>query len=330
MLMKPIKYIFKSLFNNSLIIEGRKRKGLEALIVFILAMIIALIPSTVSIASVKGSAFMNSNINGVDTALVEFSKEMNTKGIKFTVAQEEKQRVLNVSQDDMTKWDYADGYFKTEGYDGEKLKERLRVYLMADKTTDDITEKVKALQAQTYDAEKEVSNENVPMVSYMIIGKDITYISIYTKSATEWKSPTATRYFNYNSVDTGEIISNYTGEHALENWKTFFDKGYQSIKVNTLFAQIGLLAGINALVSLFMALMIFIFTRGKKNPFRDYKFTEALKIVGIASLAPSLLACLFGFILPQQFSTMAFMILLGIRIMWMTSKNLNPAVMANN
>lgn len=319
--MKPFKYILKSLFNNAVILEGRKRKWYEAFVVFLLAMIVALVPTVVSIASVKGSEILESNTNSVDIALVEFSKTINEEGIKLVVEENEDTKSLAIN--DASKWNRD--YYSYKRLDDNTSVERLRVYLLLDKNSEEVAKKITDLQSQVYNPESENEQDKTPISSFFVLGKDSGYLCVYAKNAKAWNSPSSARYITYDNFEGGqEVISSFVGEHALDNWKTFINKGYSHTKVISLFRQLGIFAGINILVSLFMALMIFIVTRGKRNPYRDYKFSEALKIVGVASLAPALISLLLGFILPQQYAAMIFMVLLGIRIMWLSSRNLNP------
>lgn len=317
--MKPIKYVFKSLFNNAIILEGRKRKWHEALIVFLVAMVVALVPSIVATASVKGSAILEDNTNSVDVALVEFSKHLAEKDIKITVTKDKTIEVTNLVNFDQE-------YFSYKRADGSAEVERLKAYIIADKSTEDLAKRVSEIQNQVYNPDSDKPEEKAPITSYLLLGKESAYLCLYAKNATAWNSPVAVRYMTYEKFEENEeVITNYLGEYALDSWKSFINTGYAPVKLTSLVQQTGVFACINVLVALFMSLMIFVITRGKRNPYRDYKFTEALKIVGVASLSPALISLLLGFILSQQFSTMLFMVLLGLRVMWMSSKNLNPA-----
>ncbi|MCH5180545.1 MAG: hypothetical protein J1F32_04990 [Erysipelotrichales bacterium] len=329
--MKPFRYVLKSLFNNSVIIEGRKRKWIESFIIFVLAMIIALIPTVVTIASVKGSALLDANSNGVDEGLKYFSETMNKKQIKFKIKEENKEKVITIEESDF-KWGEndndtdgyyfnnrgEDNYFIYERYDGDKRVERLRVYQLINLDANAFSDKIESIRNQ--------SIETTPTSSFMAIGKTSSYLCVYSKASESWASPIAARFLTYDRFEDGqEVISSYVGEHSLNNWKEFIDTSYTSTKITSLFTQVGIYAALNFGISLFMAIMVFIITRGKNNPYRDYKFIEAIKIVSVASLTPSIIAALIGFILPA-YSTMLFMVILGVRIMWLTSKNLNPAI----
>lgn len=312
--MNTFRYLLKSLFNNSVILEGRKRKFIESFFVFVIAMIIALVPSIVSIASIKGSAIIESGSNAVDEGLRDFSKTMNEKEIKFTIKDDGEEKIITIN--DLDKWNFGD-YYSYKRFDGDKYIERFRVYLEINSDNSIISEKVKAIQSQD-------DKDPVPsLTSYLIIGKTCSYLCLYAKNAEGWKTPSASRFLQYDRFEDGqEVMSSYIGEHSLNNWKAFIDTGYASTKVVTLFTQIGIYAAINAGSTLLMGLMIFFVTRGKKNPYRDYKFIEAFKIVGIASLSPSIISAIIGFIAPSL-SPLLYMFTIGLRSMWMTSKNLS-------
>lgn len=333
--VKSIKYIFKTLFNNARIVEGRKRKWYEALIVFVLAIILSVVPTIVSIASVQGSSIITSSTNSMDVALVDFSKNLNAHGIKFFVRENDDKEKSNYSKiieiNDIALWNeaYPNGFYSYSRNDADKLVERLRVYYY-DVDENGIAEKVNDLRKRVYNKDSENEEEKQPIVSHMFIGRDVIYILKYSKDATSWESPSASRSLNFSDFDLDtEIISCYHDEHALSNWTTFIDKGYSSVKTSLLFAQVGIYMGINIAVSFFMGLVIFIITRGKKNPFREIKFTESMKMIGIASLCPALLCCILGFLMPA-YSTMMFMMFLGVRIMWMSSKCLSPYTQDTN
>lgn len=323
-IVKPIKYVWKTLFNNAAVYEGRKRKWYESLIIFLLAIIIALIPTIVNVTGVKGSSVLDSNTNGIDLALKDFSSDLSDKGIKFTIVENDDtessyKKVLSI---DGT-WSYGEKGFVSTRNDGNETVSRLKV-LYFNETAKDMQEKFNAVLKQVYNPDSDKEEEKAPIVSHLILGKENACLIVYSKNATDWAKPTATRSLNYVAFDKDvEVMSNYNNEQYLKNWKSFLDKGYSNVKTTYLFAQMGIYTGINVLVSLFFALILFILTRGKKNPFREIKFYEMLKMVGVASLCPALVSCLLGFIMPA-YSSLLFMFTLGLRVMWMSTNTLSP------
>ncbi|HPM07968.1 MAG TPA: hypothetical protein PLL60_04210, partial [Bacilli bacterium] len=108
-------------------------------------------------------------------------------------------------------------------------------------------------------------------------------------------------------------------------WNDIYDAVYYNTKMMTARDSTLIMLGVDALLIFFMGLMIFILTRGKRNPFRIYTFWETQKISYWASFTPSLLALIFGFIF-TEYAVMIFVMLIGVRIMWMSMKSLKPAM----
>ena len=110
---------------------------------------------------------------------------------------------------------------------------------------------------------------------------------------------------------------------TLSNWKFIFDTGYATIKHNSLLISTFLYWGIYAGLVLFLGLLVFLLTRGKKN-FNNYlKWYQCLSISAWASTGPSVLALILGFIF-SNFAMIFFIMFLGIRVMWLTMKQLSP------
>ena len=75
---KFIKFLFKGLVNNEEVIyESKKHPWWSAAIILILSIVVAIIPSFVSIAKIKGSEVLTSSQNAsLDTSLVLVSKHL--------------------------------------------------------------------------------------------------------------------------------------------------------------------------------------------------------------------------------------------------------------
>lgn len=111
---------------------------------------------------------------------------------------------------------------------------------------------------------------------------------------------------------------------VLASYKLFFAAAYESTKTIMAWQYTGIAYAINFGLVFLFGLMIYLMTRGKNNPFREYKFIDGLKISAWASITPALLA-LLGF-LPffASFSMFIFLFLMGMRIMWMSTRTLRP------
>lgn len=112
-------------------------------------------------------------------------------------------------------------------------------------------------------------------------------------------------------------------ESIFNKWKDYYNKSYISQKTYNTWMTSLLFWGIYVALIFVMGLLVFLLTRGKNNMFNYLKFIDTQKIVWWASLAPAILAMIFGFIF-ANFAQMMFIILLGMRVMWLSMKQLRP------
>lgn len=112
-------------------------------------------------------------------------------------------------------------------------------------------------------------------------------------------------------------------DDVFENWEDLFNEIYLFTKENSILYQTFFFLGIYAIIVLFMGLMIFLLTRGKKNTFNYLTFWQCEKISMWASVSPGLLSLILGFLM-SSYAVMFFIILMGLRIMWICMKQLRP------
>ena len=110
---------------------------------------------------------------------------------------------------------------------------------------------------------------------------------------------------------------------VMANWKSVANKAYDNQKVKTFWAVSGIFYGIFFGLNIFMGLMMFLLTRGKNNPNRGLRFDTCEWIAGWTCMAPGLLAMIVGFIFPAA-QQIAFIVLIGLRTMWLSMRQLNP------
>lgn len=344
-----VKETLVACVNNQAALNARKKAWCYALLMVFLGILLSLIPTSVTILKAKGSAMISEKAitNSADTGLREFSNSLSQNGISIEVKENSDQkgpkRILSISNMETWNQTYPDTlfdhhYFSFSHYDGKTSNVRLRVFFV-DSSAQDTADLQKKLLSMTYSSEKDDNKENdVPISSFLILGKENAYMAIYEKAAVNGTKPKSSNSFNYDAIDVGTKIETFAqvAEGGLEeqtkasqeHWSIFFDDGYQSVKIASFWLQSALYAGIDLLIVFFMGLMIFIVTRGKKNPFRtEYHFFDSIKAACVASLAPGIITLAVGFLLPQ-YASMIFMLLIGMRVMWMTSKNLTPYIAA--
>ena len=124
-----------------------------------------------------------------------------------------------------------------------------------------------------------------------------------------------------NTLKTEELRA--LEKQLFENIRPFLNDSYSSIKSRTLLYSVSIYYSIYVGLIIFLGLLMFLLTRGKKN-FNNYlRIHQTLRIAGWASFTPGLLALILGFFMPN-YAMMFFILFLGVRVMWMSMKQLSP------
>jgi hypothetical protein len=108
---------------------------------------------------------------------------------------------------------------------------------------------------------------------------------------------------------------------VYENFVKLYNDGYKSSKgrkfaVDTLIPLV-----LYTTLYVLSIVILFVMTRGKNNPYRFFSFWDVTKIASWALFSPAVLTMIISFIFPS-FAIFAFVILFGIRFLWMSLKNL--------
>lgn len=127
-----------------------------------------------------------------------------------------------------------------------------------------------------------------------------------------------------NNIDVDYLRSDAKSK-IYNQWKAVFNETYLQqknvTKWNTTLIYLGVYAGL----MFFLGLMVFLLTRGKNNPFRVLNFWVCQKIAYFLSFTPAVLALIVGFIFAgNMIGQMAFIMLLSLRIMWASMRQLRP------
>lgn len=350
------KLYFKSLYSNDACVEGgRKKKWYLAVPTFILAVMIAVIPVTVSIAKSAGSSFMSGAWNyGFDLAAQRFSEALLENDIGMvvkseTVKKNKEHRYLAVDEDAWARA-FGDNSFPGPHFVHTNVKgdPDLEVYYTR---TDDLKSFLNMIRTEAIVDEDTKEMTFVQRnVSYVVFHRDKVVASFY-KPGLAGGNPVSNFNGDYEALavdydirntgvvtagdgtildqsffdDEGKVRKYYNvyRDGVFANWKAFFDDSYLTLKNTALWQQSLLMLAINIALTLFMGLMIYILTRGKHNPFRTYTFWESQKIAYWCTLTPAVLALIMGFIFPS-YALIMFPMFLGVRVMWLSMKTLRP------
>lgn len=346
--MKQLKLIFASLFNNGVVMEGAKQPWYIAILIFLISMVLATSPTYNQIANQDGSDFLNRTLFSLDNGFQVFSETLADEGIdlivrKTTINDEERVELAN----DGTSWEstfdafvVGDSSFDYFQFDVNN-DVRLRVFYQGSQTDEAATTFINELTA--------LPVGNASIGTFMFLARTSLYIYMYNPLEIANGSASGSDYISgfsgtYDSVPLGtnlasfisqDLDGNYVdpasqstdyqayADRVFANWKQFFDQSYAFSRNFLLWAQTGLTFAVNIIMSLMMSVVIFIMTRGKTNPNKGMKFGEAMKIGAWSLLTPALLTIVAGGLFPE-FAPTAFVLFVGLRLMWLSSKYLRP------
>ena len=321
---KFIKFLFKGLVNNEEVIyESKKHPWWAAVIVTLFSLIIAVIPSFVQIARVKGAEVLTNAQNAsLDTSLVLVSKHLEENKINITIDENGK---INVDALIPADKDY---------YQHTVVAQNKELLIFTICKEQDVTNLTK-----NYSEGKKISTDSVKETpySYLIITEDKVYLTTYLNTAENKNkiengiiSESAKASFTFvglnESAKGTDINSFYASkdiETCLDHWETFLNDLYKISKTQYLWGYSGVLTAINLGVMLLVALLTMILTRLKSATGDKLNYLQALQIIAFASLAPAIVGCLLGFII-SSFSQIGFVLALGLRSTFLGMKAANP------
>lgn len=322
--------IFGSIISNQRAIDGAKELPIwVALIFFVISVFLPVIPYMVQTSGTYGASFVDTYTYSLDRTLPIASLEMQKNGIDFKVQDKKLQYYKNNEPQVVPNYELLYSYVNkaTNEYN-------LMVYYSNENTTD-LKLKCNETYYKRYSTDSTTKDdENKYCPSFMILAPDEIFIFLYKEGTATAASGTynGCNWNNYKSVDdllvrvTNIKESSNIGENLdaiFANWKDVFNESYLDAKSSTLLNGTFIYLGIFAALVLFMGLMIFLLTRGKHNVFRYLSILTCLKIAAWASFTPGIIGMILGFIFPQQ-ATLFFIMVLGIRIMWLCMKQLRP------
>lgn len=343
---EKIKTGFLTLISNDACIKaGREYHWYTPVILAICSLVITLIPNFVSTMQVNmGDSVLgtSNNVGGVENGLADFAKQLVASAAHVQISED---GTLTVGDADKKAI-----YNKTDHYEYVDSTTEEPVFRVAFSTeTDEIlSESLTALStfevettlnSSASDSSSASTAKTKYRVSALVFKKSGFTLGIYKRRLTSTSSAFVDySYDRLKGVDlvkylTADISSNAAPSEyvsgVLKNFQKLLTSGYETTKVTVAWRNTGILAGINGGVILLLGLVLFLVTRGKRNPYRVITFWQAQKIGYWAAPLPALLAMGFGFFLSSQasFSSISmfiFLFLYGMRIMWMSMKAFSP------
>ncbi len=361
--LTAIKDILVALFSNNRVVDSSKtNKWWVGLILAVIAVVLPVLPVLTTYANASGSNFINAkytyefkdDLVFLSSALSyndEITKNYNLEGksIDFKVKEDNTLAYFenNVETDHLYSGDINNNLpiaqrIKKDADGKERIS--LEIYYYSDDFNDTIAAVVDALgKRQFYVGTTNLCVEPTKTdvlytPNFMVLFKKGMYTAVYqtgtttlvgVRTGTDWKHTPQDvfllkdRLLTVDKMDK-DVLNPIYVDGVYKNWMKLFNETYISSRnYNTMFFSL-LYLGVYTILLFVMGLLLFLLTRGKKNMFNYLKFIDCQKMAWWAALCPGLLAMIIGFLLPQ-FASMLFIVLLGIRVMWLSMKQLKPA-----
>ena len=349
----------RTLFKNDAVVEvATTTKWYWSLIVFVFALVISVLPSTVSQATAQGRNFVSGSnasysdpyINGLYDY---YNSDTENTNIVFDTATSKLSSTTNSS-----------GYYDTDDYalsDGTRAPKPLYsysrqvensglttttnyldiyVYYTGSSGTLDLNLLLSNIQAtNTNFADGYTTNTDVKytrQTPFILFTDDGFYAVNYSSQGStsisgnfahmlEAFNFTGSTYtfkdvLGYRITDNLSVSDMQTA--IFNNFLTWCDYTYLDARFTSTWVTFGIYCGVNGSIMLLMGLIIWLMCRGKNNPNNKLKIWETYSMGFWASLSPAILS-LFGFLMPSL-GMMLFIMLYAFRIMFLSMKQLRP------
>ena len=341
---KFLSNFFFGLLSNDHAIEGAKSNHWwVCLIIALFSAVIPVVPITVSQAKTYGASFLSGYTYRFDQNIAKATVDLALVNKEFKVENAELSYLDNGVVQEATLANDENPVYTHVSESTHQYE--LKIYY-TNREKGDLKTFVNGLAVAKYkvgtvEAPEDGYEGYTYSPAFVVLAKTSIYTRLNKEDSTDIGSNTYTAYSSdwkhfkdgtlliKDALPEGkaanEVNLNSTSdvEAIFKNWKDYYNKSYLTQKTYNTWMTSLLFFGIYAALIFIMGLLVFLLTRGKNNMFNYLKFIDTQKIVWWAALAPAILAMIMGFIL-SQFAQMMFIILLGMRVMWLSMKQLRP------
>ena len=334
---------FGSLVSNASELRGAKAGPLWLTIVmFFLALLLPIIPIFAQQVTTNGSSFLNSYSYNLDRTVTSLVMDLkNTRNAEFIIGED---HLLSIKEGEneinFSNYGSENIYASYIAFKDTDHQEYELVVYVSDAETDKQKENfITEVGAINYAWNSIVRAENVDNMYHpnmIVLFKSGIYVAVYANNGTNiiansYMGDFKTIAPNDKCLETllkvDGVNQNLFDDHytmgVYANFKKMLDKSYETLKIKNTGLTCLIYFGIFFGASLLMALLMFLLTRGKNNPNNYFSFWLCIKIQGRLSFCPGLLAMVVGFFLTSQIPLIMIM-LLGLRVMWISMKELRP------
>ena len=336
---------FKGIISNQACIDNGKEAPWWLAILFLLfGMIIPLIPNFVSLNNAYGSSFLSSGTFGLDSNITKASVALKADGKSLNIndgllsysdtAHNQAEQIYRSTDTRYGEYNFAMYYVTYKGDDLSNFINKLT-------QTEYILESKDVYDAAAKEADPEGTVKRY-IPSFVVLTDNTMVVAVY-KSRTTTRAGNTPGGLNWQSTANGDLLVRLTEgltstteadvsnnradwEKCFNSWKGIINEAYlmqkETTKWNTTLIYLGIYGGL----IFFLGLMLFLLTRGKTNPFSStLNFWHTQKIAYFLSFTPAVLALILGFIFAGNiFGQMGFIMLMSLRAMWASMRQLRP------
>lgn len=162
--------------------------------------------------------------------------------------------------------------------------------------------------------------------SFMVVGK-YSY-AIYKFNSGGTSSAYVTNITgDYSLIEVNSFNDLYSNDldTLVSNVALFLNQGYRTTLVFSFWVNFGITAGINVGLFIIVALIFFLVSRGKSNPFNIYTWYECFYMAAWNMITPAILVLILGFMMQGVIGMFLFVLFYGIRSMYLAMRQLRPA-----
>lgn len=333
---------FGSLISNAAAMRGAKNGPLWlTILMFVFSLLFPILPLFVSQMNTNGSTFLKSYSYGLERYVTKMAIDLDERHVEFGI---DENHLLSIKENgNSIAYSNYGGTTPFAAYTNEVSGQyELALYVSDAKTTaqrkevnTEITTRVYGNGTTTVSAD----TENIYRPSYILLFDDAIYVVIYNNNKQITNSlggdfKTMKANANYLTVllevkdkDGNIITKSMTDDNYVngvyKNFKKFLDKSYETLKIKDTLLTCGIYLAIFFGVSVLMGFLMWLLTRGKKNPNNYFSPWLTMKIEARLGLAPGIITLIAGFFL-TQYVPLIFIMTLGLRVMWISMKELRP------
>lgn len=350
----------KGLISNQAVIDGSRGSAWwVAAIFFVFSAILPLIPTFAQLSKVNGAAFISNLTYGLDDQLSRFAYEQKIAGHEFKVEGGRLHYYENYNYEEHAGDEKpfvtpTESYFESRSYEfaitnSVSNQFDAKFYFWVD---ENLTANVDKIIKQTYvvggktiptgQGEEKVYLPNIiiftPTTMAVALYKDRTNTGAGTSyGGLDWLNSRSDiglverllgdEFKNVTSTsDENEFVNKHRGD-VLKVFRGICTEAYLNQKNRTKWTNTGIYLGIYGGVLIFLGLMVFILTRGKNNPYKFLNIWECQKISWWGAASPAIIGTLLSLIFSgNAIGQMAFILVVSLRIMWLSMKQLRPVI----